>query len=255
MTHEQYLKLPGISASFLKACLKSHYDGYKFLHEPNQATKAMDYGTAVHTYLLEPETFAARFAISEKFDRRTKSGKEAADMFEAANKGKIIIDEDSAVRLQKISANAKAIPQIQEALDAFLKEQTYTFEFQGEKCKARLDIVDPEGVLILDVKTTRSADANEFAKTMMNMDYDLQFAHYSMATGKKGNVKAYAIAIETDTCEVALYDVSDFINTNTVARKYAKAFTVAKEVLQMKVCPPKFPQGIVKLEVPAWVEK
>lgn len=255
MNHKDYLKLPGLSASFLKACLKSAYDGYKFLHEPKETTKAMEFGTAVHTFLLEPHLFSEQYAVSEKFDRRTKVGKEGFEAFQQANVGKTIIDEEDAVKLQRIVANAKAIPQIQEALAGFDKEKTFEFSFVDQPFKARLDLVDPEGMIIIDVKTTKDASATEFAKTMMNLDYDMQLAIYSQATGRKGNVRCYVIAVETDTCEVALYDVSDFINTVTVARKLAKALETAKEVQTLTVCPPKFPQGILKLEVPAWVEK
>ena len=254
MTHKEYLKLPGISASFLKACLKSPYDGYKFLHEPKETTKAMEFGTAVHTFLLEPHLFSQQYALSEKFDRRTKAGKVAVEVFQAANLGKTIIDDEDAVKLQRIVANAKAIPQIQEALDRFHKEKTFQFSFVDQPFKARIDLVDSDGLIIIDVKTTKDASAAEFAKTMMNLDYDMQLAIYSQATGRKGNVRCYVIAIETDTCEVALYDVTNFINTVTVARKIAKALETAKEVQTMSVCPPKFPQGIVKLEVPSWVE-
>jgi ATP-dependent exoDNAse (exonuclease V) beta subunit len=255
MNHKDYLKLPGISASFLKACLKSAYDGYKYLHEPRDTTKAMEFGTAVHTFLLEPHLFASQYAISEKFDRRTKAGKEGFEAFQAANAGKIVLDEEDAVKLQRIVANAKAIPQIREALDTFYKEKTFEFSFVDQPFKARLDLVDPDGMIIIDVKTTKDASEAEFAKTMMTMHYDMQLAIYSQATGRKGNVRCYVIAIETDTCEVALYDVTDFINTTTVARKLAKALETAKEVQGLTMCPPKFPQGILKLEVPAWVEK
>lgn len=253
MTHEEYLRLPGISASFLKACYQSAYDGYKFLHQPRESTKAMQFGTAVHTMLLEPHLFSEQFAVSEKFDRRTKAGKEASEAFEAANKGKLVLDEDDAVKIQKIVANVKAFPQIQEALDSFFKEQTFQFEVQGAACKARLDLVDESGHFIIDVKTTKDASSADFAKTMINMNYDLQLAHYALATGKTQN-KAFVIAVETDTCEVALYDVSAFISTAHVARKYATALQTAKEVLQMTVCPPKYTQAIVKLDLPSWVE-
>jgi hypothetical protein len=253
MTHEEYLKLPGISASFLKACYQSAYDGYKFLHQPKESTKAMQFGTAVHTMLLEPHLFSDQFAVREKLDRRTKAGKEASEAFEDANKGKIVIDEDDAYKLQKIVANVKAFPQMREALDSFLKEQTYQFEVQGLACKARLDLVDESGHFIIDVKTTKDASSSEFAKTMINMNYDLQLAHYALATGKKQN-KAFVIAVETDTCEVALYDVTAFLNTTHVARKYAQALETAKNVLEMKKCPEKYPQAIVELKVPNWLE-
>lgn len=254
MKHVDYLKLPGISASFLKACSQSAYDGYKFLHEPRQSTKAMDFGTAVHTMLLEPHLFSEQYAIAEKLDRRTKAGKEAYEAFQQANAGKIILDEEDAVKLQRIVANAKAFPQVAEALSEFKAEQTYQFTVQGLECKARLDLVDSLGFFIIDIKTTKSADPIEFAKTILNMNYDIQLAHYALATGQPDN-KVFILAVETDTCEVALYEVTKFIKTNYCARKYAKALQTAKEVLEMQVCPPKYTQSIVELDVPAWAKE
>lgn len=253
MTHKEYLALPGISASFLKACAQSGHDGYKWLKEPREATKAMDFGTAVHTMLLEPHLFSSQFAITEKLDRRTKAGKEAYEAFSEANKGKILLDEEDAVKLQRIVANAKAFPQVAEALTDFDKEKTFQFKVSGMDCKARLDMIDPLGYFIVDVKTTKNASPSEFAKTMLNMNYDIQLAHYSMATGQDN--KCFVLAVETDTCEVAMYDVTAMIRSNHTAQKYARALQTAKQVLEMSVCPPKYEQNIVVLEMPSWVRE
>ncbi len=46
---------------------------------PPETTTAFRVGSAVHCAILEPEEFNARFVVSQKFDRRTKDGKAAAE--------------------------------------------------------------------------------------------------------------------------------------------------------------------------------
>jgi hypothetical protein len=67
-------------------------------------TPAMAFGTAVHTHVLEQDRFAEEFAVAEKFDRRTKEGKEAAARFEQENQGKTLITSDDLATLTRVRA-------------------------------------------------------------------------------------------------------------------------------------------------------
>jgi hypothetical protein len=59
----------------------------------------MAFGTAVHTFVLEQDRFADEFVVAEKFDRRTKEGKEAAARFEEGNQGKTLITSEEMATL------------------------------------------------------------------------------------------------------------------------------------------------------------
>lgn len=247
----EYKALKGINASFLKACSFSAWHGWKYLNEPQFTSDAMEFGSAAHSALLEPETFQSMYAVSPKFDKRTKAGKEGAAEFESANFGKTVIDQDDAFKIGQIVANCKAIPAVAAALSAFEKEKTYTWDHPvGFKMKARLDLVDHKNGVIIDVKTTRNGEEREFLKQLLALRYDCQLLHYSFPLDTAATV--YTIAIESDTAQVALYDVTDIVHSQFTLKRYEKALETAVQVLAMKECPPKFKPEIINLTLPKW---
>ena len=91
MPATQYHAEKAIGHSGIVKMLKSPAHLREYLDHPHEPTPAMAFGTAVHTYVLEQDRFAEELVVAEKFDRRTKEGKEAAARFEEANQGKIVI--------------------------------------------------------------------------------------------------------------------------------------------------------------------
>lgn len=249
MNSKDYFASKGISASFLKACSFSAHAGYKFLHEPSFQSDAMAFGSAVHTLILEPHLFDSQYAISEKFDRRTKAGKEAATAFEEANKGKMILDQDDLFKLSKIKENCLAIPAVKSALETFEKEKSLQWVSGDVPFKARLDLVDAKNGVVIDLKTTRDASERGFLRQLLELRYDIQLLHYLNSV--KGSA-AYAIAVETETCEVALYDLTDIVTSDFTKKRYENALKIALNVLEMKECPPKFKSEIISLTLPKW---
>lgn len=246
---EEYKAIKAINASFLKACSFGAYQGYKQLHEPSYESDAMAMGSAVHCAVLEPDKFLERYAISEKFDRRTKAGKEAAAAFEAANVGKFVIDSEDASKIERIRTNCLAIPQIREAIERFDKEKSITW---GDgQFKARLDLCDAVNGVVIDLKTTRSADQREFTNQLISLRYDIQLLHYCKAINATA---AYAIAVEVESGEVAMYDLTDIVFSDFTKNRYEVALKTANYVLQLDKCPPKFSTEIISLTLPKWAE-
>lgn len=244
-----YFSKPGISASFLKSCSFSAWHGWKYLHEPFEPTAAMDFGSAVHCKLLEPQKFDSRFAVAQtKFDRRTKAGKEAAEAFEKEHAGKIVLTSDDGSRLSRIVESCLAIPIVKEALTTFEKEK----ELDLGDFKGKLDLVDLKNRVIIDVKTTRDATAREFVSQSLSLRYDIQLFHYAQLLGLGPMPTVYTIAIESDSAQVACYDVTDIVISKFTHNRYQKALQTAYEVLEMKACPPKFSTDIVNLTLPKW---
>jgi hypothetical protein len=93
MPATQYHAEKAIGHSGIVKLLKSPAHLREYLDHPHTPTPAMAFGTAVHTFVLEQDRFADEFVVAEKFDRRTKEGKEAAARFEEANQGKTLITE------------------------------------------------------------------------------------------------------------------------------------------------------------------
>jgi hypothetical protein len=250
MKNEEYRAIKAINASFLKACSFGHYQGWKHLNQPAYESDAMAFGSAVHCALLEPHLFLSQYAISEKFDKRTKVGKEGAAAFESANIGKTVIDSDDATKIELIRKRCNEIEPVRAALASFEKEKTILFE--GDKCKARLDLVDLKNGVVIDVKTTRDANPREFVNQLLALRYDIQLYHYCRAANA---TTAYAIAIESESAEVALYDLTDIVFSDFTKGRYHNAFAVALDVQKMTTCPPKFKTEIVNLNLPEWALK
>ena len=89
-TFAEYLgKKDRISASDLKNFLKSPR---RYFYEKNKKSddsieRHFAVGSATHEYIMEPELFSQNYAVSKKFDRRTKAGKqEYADLREMLKK-------------------------------------------------------------------------------------------------------------------------------------------------------------------------
>lgn len=255
MTFSDYQNLPGINASFLKACAKSAYDGWNYLNIPTEPTDAMNFGTALHAALLEPTLYRSDFAISEKFDRRTKIGKENSEAFERMNAGKTIITTDDAEMIAVIQKNCMKFDFIARALQdaAFEKERTLFFKNEaGIDIKGRLDIVNFAENIIVDVKTTKNADAASFGRDFINFGYDVQMLHYSKLTPLGKEPKLYVIACETTTGEVALYDVAEIVYRNANKVKYIEAMSTALDVMKMQKRPAKYDTVVQTLTAPSW---
>jgi hypothetical protein len=254
ISFEEYLKIDAINASFLKACAGGAYEGYQYKTKTKAVSDAMEFGTAVHTALLEPEVFKASYAFSEKFDRRTKIGKAAAEEFESANQGKKILDADDLQRVQTIVKNCREIKQIRDALETFEKEKSYVWEEDiggvPKKFKARLDLVDENSGVIIDVKTTRNANPKAFIRDLIEMKYDLQFFQYAKALKKIPT--CFVIAIESDSLQVAMYDITDIVTSTWTQSRYELAVATALEVETLEYCPPKYSTNIVNLMLPNW---
>ena len=74
--------------------------GQHYLHatqhnDEENDSKALKLGRAIHSLVLEPDTFLAKYAVAKDFDRRTTEGKKLYAEFVALHEGKEIIDRKS----------------------------------------------------------------------------------------------------------------------------------------------------------------
>jgi PDDEXK-like domain of unknown function (DUF3799) len=119
--------------------------------------KAFHFGRVVHGMLLEPDSLTP-----EDWTKLTDEEQETSRrMYEAAQNNAFISE------VIKIGA----------------KEQSYYFEAAGLPCKAKLDIVVNDE-LIVDIKTTSSQNYIEFLDAISKFDYHRQAAFYLDATQK-----------------------------------------------------------------------
>ena len=104
MPAKRYHEDKAIGHTGIVKMLKSPAHFREYLDYPHHQTPAMAFGSAVHSFILEPERFSKEVAVAEKFDRRTKEGKEAAAKFEAENQGKSLITSEELATLTLIRA-------------------------------------------------------------------------------------------------------------------------------------------------------
>lgn len=255
MDFKSYQAIRAINASLLKSS-ESIYSAWLALNQPIEETKPMIFGRAVHTYLLEPHLFESQFAFGEKFDRRTKDGKAAAEAFALANQGKAILDSEDFEKLKKIGVNAQNHPIVAAMLSDFEKEKSYQWESSGLKYKARLDLVNESRNIIADVKTTSTKSTRDFLSDSINRNYPVQFLHYAKPLLEMHGIvpDIFAIAIETDSCEIAVYKLNAVVYHDAINSKYNQCLENLLKAMELNECPTKYSQEIISLELPNWVK-
>lgn len=134
------------------------------------------FGDAFHAFILEPERFERDFVV-EHIDRRTKNGKARAE--ELAASGIVVVDPDDAETMERMRANLLAHPGAGRVLAARTHVEEPIFwecPTTGIECKCRPDVRLP--MLLADLKTTRDASPEGFARSIANYGYAIQAAHY-----------------------------------------------------------------------------
>ena len=247
--------------SALVEILKSPKHYFHRISNPHVPTASLEFGTALHAALLEPERFAETYIVSPKFDRRTKEGKADAAAWEEAHKGAVSVDE---AELKKLQGMQKAVLEHSGAKKLLSKcyvEMSYfwTDEDTGFQCRVRPDVLalDDQGDVIaaIDVKSTSNASKDKFQKSVMDYGYDLNAAFYSdaieRAIGRR--VPYYFLAVESaEPYGVALYKAGQ--SMLAVGRdKYRSALQLLQWCRENDRWPSYQPFGEYEdLEIPEW---
>jgi len=247
--------------SALVEILKSPKHYFHRISNPHVPTASLEFGTALHAALLEPERFAETYIVSPKFDRRTKEGKADAAAWEEAHKGAVSVDE---AELKKLQGMQKAVLEHSGAKKLLSKcyvEMSYfwTDEDTGFQCRVRPDVLalDDQGDVIaaIDVKSTSNASKDKFQKSVMDYGYDLNAAFYSdaieRAIGRR--VPYYFLAVESaEPYGVALYKAGQSM-LDVGRDKYRSALQLLQWCRENDRWPSYQPFGEYEdLEIPEW---
>lgn len=199
MTHEQYHREQGVSASMLKllASKSPYHVWHEYLRpdrEWKQPTPAMKLGTLVHAIVLEEETVCDRFIVFEG-DRRTKAGKEEyQEIIESGAEPVSVAD----MRLADAIAHSVKLHKIAGPLFEKGHAEVSKFRKRGTELlpqKCRLDFLSPSG--IIELKTTADASPAGFARQIYRMGYHLQAAFYADMYGVTDINGFTFVAVET----------------------------------------------------------
>ncbi len=146
-----------------------------------KVNEAMDFGTIIHTAILEPDKLAGSYAV---FTGKTRRGK-AWDAFKAENEGIPIVSQQTEDAIPIICDNVAKNHEAMGILNQSAKEVSMFWEEScGCQCKARLDVVDFDGRLIADVKTTSKIGFRQFSRQVFDTGLMIQVGHYAQAFRK-----------------------------------------------------------------------
>lgn len=189
MPADEYHSDPAVVGhSALVSLLHSPKHYHAAMMRGRKATDAMEFGTAFHTQVLEPERFAAEYVVKPKFDLRTNVGKEGSAAWDAENPGKTIISEADRVAIEGMFDALTERTDIARTIQNSYREKSYfwTDEDTGIACRLRADLLvrdewTGEIIAIADLKSTQDASKARFSKEIANRGYDLQAAFYADA--------------------------------------------------------------------------
>lgn len=214
LTDDEYSAYPALRCSLLKEILRSPAHFRHALENPREQTPAMRLGSDIHTAILEPLRFRSSYVVSQKFDRRTKDGKAQAEAFEAANAGKVIVDEETYKRIdgcvQSVYQNELAKAELVggRAEAAFIWND---FE-SGIDCKAKPDFLRERERVLVDVKTTSDASPAAFSRDLAKYLYHVQAAYYldgvSAVAGTRFDTFRIVAVETTAPFAVAVYELN-----------------------------------------------
>ena len=208
LTHDNYYNdTEHISNSMLNhISISPEY--FRFRQDnPQPATSAMKLGSAIHMNVLQPAEFHKHYAVSPKFDKRTKQGKEDFAEFSKKNMFKDIISESDFELIEQITLKTMRDNMVNRLLTSGEPEKIITWnnKHYDVNCKGMLDYY--RDGMIIDLKTTQDASYNGFMRSVRKYKYHKQAAYYMDA------VKAYRfiiIAVEkTPPFSINVFELGD----------------------------------------------
>lgn len=223
----------------------------------SEDTPTFRMGRALHVAVLEPDTFDFAVVVRPDFDG--KGARAARAAWNASHADSIILTPGEMEKVEGMAAGVRRNPGVVRVLDAAMGASEATViwvdaEF-GVRCKARIDRYIP-GVLALDVKTTRSAYADDFTKAAYEYNYHRQLAWYSRGLRAAGEPDApwSIVAVENEApFEAALFaPVPDLMTLGATDAQVALV-RVSKMIRENKW--QGYTSDVQPLEVPEWVRR
>lgn len=257
--HSEYRSY--LSSSDLRRILRSpaHYRAPQAPSSP-----AQEFGSLVHTFVLEPNLSEARYRARAEVDGRTKEGKSVRAR--EASLQRLLIAASAQQNLQFVTRrDYDAAVSIASAVRSHLgcasilaggvaEVAGICDDFNGIAARIKPDY-RTDGHII-DLKTCQDGRSDAFSRSVMTYGYAVQASWYcdiaEAIDGKKR--KFYWVAVEKDApFAVAVYEASDAMLEYGRAQ-YRKAIELYKECASLGLWPA-YSQQVQTLELPAWVKE
>lgn len=215
-TFEEYLGCKThISASDIKNFLHSPRYYYFKAYEEDKSAKQnsnerhFQIGSAVHELVLEPHLFWTNYAVTPKFDLRTKVGKEGLAQFQAESVGKTLLNEDE-VKLATAMANeGTKNPTFMELIKESYRELScYTKDiYTGLLIRMRPDSFAKNKSTIVDVKTCQDSSPKAFKRDIYKFGYYISASFYMDFLRREHYV--FCAMEKNEPHQTALYELDD----------------------------------------------
>lgn len=219
-----YFRLKSIDQSQLKQFLKNPADwAYHRLNDDHKPTDAMKFGTTFHAYLLGTSDVVS-LPEGESF-RSKDNQKWRADQLEAGN---IIVSYNDMQLLKRMKEGIEQTslmpeyPDYMEIIEQGTKEQCIEWKDRqtGLMLKAKPDLIPAGTDYLVDLKTAQKADAESFAKEVINYGYHIQTVFYRAAVAackpdafdrgsKAPSTMQFWVFEKTDACDWQPFSISD----------------------------------------------
>lgn len=185
LSNEDYHAHDSISRSKLMDFAVSPYHYWAMHLNPERPEKkitdAMEFGTAFHTLILEPDLFVEKYAVYPPKILLKDAGEAAYRAYKATceafnTSGRIILNDADRLTLIGMAKALDAHPNARELIDGSTKEQSYFWKDKesGLIVKSRPDILHSN--MIVDLKTCRDASPRGFQRAMVEGGYHIQGA-------------------------------------------------------------------------------
>lgn len=147
-----------------------------------QTTKAFQFGTSLHAYLLEYKLFCKNYIIAPIIDKRTKVGKEIWNKFLKENINKTVLNPEDHTKIINMGKSVLSHPIVNELYKQKIYTECSLFTYQPDVellLKARPDMVSKDkndNIIIIDIKTID--DIDNIQRNIVKYRYYVQAAHY-----------------------------------------------------------------------------
>lgn len=219
-----YFRLKSIDQSQLKQFLKNPADwAYHRLNDNHKPTDAMKFGTAFHAYLLGTSDVVS---LPEGESFRSKDNQKWRD--EQLEAGNIIVSYNDMQLLKRMKEGIEQTslmpeyPDYMEIIEQGTKEQCIEWKDRqtGLMLKAKPDLIPVGTDYLVDLKTAQKADAESFAKEVINYGYHIQTVFYRAAVAackpdafdrgsKAPSTMQFWVFEKTDACDWQPFSISD----------------------------------------------
>jgi hypothetical protein len=252
MTHDEYSKQRGITASAIKHGRKSMLHMRHYLTAPQKPqSDAMRVGSLVHMAVLEHDRYASSVTL---YDGR-RACKEW-DAFQIQNAASEILKPAEKEHIDAIAQSVLANRDAQFFLTAATdRELSVSWDDPAHygRAKARVDAFG--GGVLVDLKTTSKIEPRQFASQVVKLGIDLQLGWYRHGLTANNCVVNRVVIIAVEQAaphDVVVYEVSDKI----LSDGYEKASEIATRYRCCEACGafPGVAEGVQVLEWPEWAK-